>query len=114
MKIRAGFVSNSSTSCFICGAWGGCEYKVKEITEILQKMLDFYNYLEEQDLSFDQVFKKPKKATKKDIKLLDGWDVSESRVKDKLLIYSSKDNTIPYLLFGLIEQKFDAERIHLG
>ena len=114
MKIRAGFISNSSTSCFICGAWGDCKYNIRETIKILQKMLDFYNDLEDEHLDINDVFEAPKIATKEDIDHLDGWDVLESRVKDKLLIYSAEDNTIPYLLFGLIEQKFDAERIHLG
>ncbi len=114
MKIRQGFVSNSSSEAFICGVWGGCKYNIKETIKILQKMLDFYNDLEDQDLDINDVFKAPKIATEKDIDLLDGWDVSESRVKDKLLIYSAEDNSIPYLLFGMIEQKFDADRIHLG
>lgn len=114
MKIRTGFISNSSTSCFICAKWGTNKYNIKEITEILQKMLDFYNDMEGENLSFKRVFEKPKKATKEDIELLDGWDVPESDVKGKTLIYGSDNNSIPYLLFGLIEAKFNAERIHLG
>ncbi len=114
MKIRKGFVSNSSSSCFICGAWGNCKYSIEEITSILQKMLDFYNELEEQELSFDSVFETPKMATDEDIDNLDGWDVKKNRIEENILIYSSDDNSIPYLLFGMIEQKFNAERIHLG
>lgn len=114
MKFRIGHVSNSSSSCFILAKWGVCEFSLKEITDILQKMLDFYNNLEGENLSFDEVFKKPKKATKKDIDLLAGWRVKESEIKGKTLIYSKEDNSIPGLLFGLIEDKFNGERIHLG
>ena len=114
MKIRSGFVSNSSTSCFICGTWGKDKYSIKEITKILQEMLDFYNHLEDVKLSFNDVFEKPKKATKEDINLLAGWEVPSIRVKDKILIYGKDDNSIPYLLHGLIETKFNADRIHLG
>ncbi len=114
MKIRTGHVSNSSSSCFILAKWGVCEFSLKEITDILQKMLDFYNDLEGENLSFDEVFCKPKKATKKDIDLLAGWDVKESEIKGKTLIYSEGDNTIPGMLFGIIEDKFCGDRIHLG
>jgi hypothetical protein len=114
MKARTGFISNSSTSCFICARWGTHKYTIKKTTEILQKMLDFYNNLEGEELSFNSVFEKPKKATKGDIELLDGWDVPESDVKGKTLIYGKDDNSVPYLLHGLIEAKFNAERIHLG
>ncbi len=64
--------------------------------------------------AFDNVFKKPKKATKKDIEMLGDWRIEESRVKGKTLIYSNGDNAIPWMLFGLIEDKFNAERIHMG
>jgi len=114
MKIRAGFVSNSSSSCFICGKWGMCKYSIKETIDILQKILDFYNGLEEENLFFNDVFEKPRKAKKEDIKFLINWDVPENRTKGKTLIFSKRDNSVPYLLFGFIEQKFAAERIHLG
>ena len=114
MKIRLGYVSNSSSSCFILAKWGTCEFSLKEITDILQKMLNFYNDLEGENLPFDDVFQKPKKATEKDIDLLAGWRVAASEVKGKTLIYSKDDNSIPGLLFGLIEEKFNGERIHLG
>ena len=114
MKRRTGFISNSSTSCFICATYGRHDYTNKETIAILQKMLDFYNDLEGENISFEQAFKKPKKATKKDIEMLGDWRIEESRVKGKTLIYSNGDNAIPWMLFGLIEDKFNAERIHLG
>jgi len=114
MKIRTGFISNSSTSCFICGSWGRMEHSVEEVKTILQKMLDFYNDLEDKSRSFDNVFKEPRVATKEDVDLLEDWDVPEDQVKDNILIYGADDNAIPWSLFTLIEQKFMAERIHLG
>lgn len=114
MKVRIGFISNSSASCFICATYGTHKYTRKETVAILQKMLDFYNDLEGENLSFKKVFMFPKKATQKDIDLLSDWAIEESRVKGKTLIYSRQDNSIPWMLFGLIEDKFVAERIHLG
>ena len=114
MKIRKGFVSNSSSSCFICGKWGTCKYNIEEIIEILKKILDFYNDLEGANTSFENMFETPRIATKADIDDLKYWDVPKSDVEYKLLIYSDSDNSIPYMLFDLIQQKFNAERIHLG
>ena len=114
MKIRKGFVSNSSSSCFICGLWGDNEYSIKEMIPILQKMLDFYNDLEEESLSFDDVFKLPEIATTEDFELLKNWDVDKKKVKGKILIYGKEDNSIPYMLHSIIETKFSADRIHLG
>jgi len=114
MKIRTGFVSNSSSEAFICGVWGECKYNIEETISILQKILDFYNDLEKRDLSFEEVFETPKIATDEDIDLLKGWNISEKEVKDKLLIYSEGSNSIPNMLFEIITEKFNADRIHLG
>ena len=115
MKIRLGFVSNSSSEAFICGTWGDCKYSIEETIKILQKMLNFYNDLEEKNLSFETVFETPRMGDKEDEKLLvNGWDVSEWKIKDKMIIYSQDDNSIPFMLFEMISQKFNAERIHLG
>jgi hypothetical protein len=114
MKIRTGFISNSSTSCFICGRWGKLEHSIDEIVEILKKMLDFYNDLEGTEYSFDSVFEMPKMADRGDIEKLGHWDVDKSEVEGNILIYGTSDNSIPYMLFEMIMQKFHAERVHLG
>ena len=124
MKIRNGFVSNSSSSCFVCNPMGGIkdyandnkEYTVEEAREILQKMLDFYNEMMEKNLAFDDVFGEIKIGDDEDVEFLTDWDKSwtEERVRGKLLITSACDNTIPYELFEFISTKFHAWREHLG
>jgi hypothetical protein len=114
MKIRKCFVSNSSTSCFICGIYSDCKYSIEEIVEILKKMLNFYNDMEESSLSFDDVFETPRIAEKEDKKTLGYYNVSEDRVDNKILILGADDNSVPWCLFEMIEHKFNAERIHLG
>ena len=123
MKIRNGFVSNSSSSCFVCNPMGGLEdyakdyenYTAGEATEILQKMLDFYNDILDENLEFDEAFE-VKIAEEEDIKFLKEWDDNwvRERVEGKLLIYSACENTIPYELFEFISAKFHAWREHLG
>jgi len=117
MKIRNGFVSNSSSSCFVCNCYGnGKDYTVEEAKEILQKMLDFTNEMFGYEDTFDKVFAEPQIGDMADVGFLTNWDDrwTKENVFGKLLILSASDNTIPYELYGLIESKFDAWREHLG
>jgi len=124
MKIRNGFVSNSSSSCFVCNPMGGIKswadgyknYTVEEAREILQKMLDFYNHMCDKEETFNEVFGEIKLGDDEDVRFLLDWDENwtEERVRGKLLITSACDNTIPYELFEFISTKFNAWRVHLG
>ena len=66
MKIRRNFVSNSSSESFICNA----KFTLEETRGILQKILDFYNDLNDLNLSFDEVFEEPRFCTQDDLELL--------------------------------------------
>jgi len=117
MKIRNGFVSNSSSSSFVCGK----NFSIKDIEDIkntLQDLLKFYNTFLNEDLKFEDVFKEPKKIEQNDLEILKAYDEVVERyiknINDRIIIYSEDDNSIPYSLFDLIAQKFDAYHIHLG
>lgn len=110
MKIRAGFVSNSSTACFICEA----KYPITEAIKILEKILDFYNELFEEKLLLDEVFKEPFFGTKEDEKkYVEGWEY-HGKVEGKLIIEGAGSNSVPYDLQELICSKFKADYLHLG
>jgi len=126
MKIRSGFVSNSSSSSFICSS----TLSVKEAEEKLKIMVNFYNDLCGTSLKFEDVFQKPFKITKdKKSKKYKGfisnwifgknsqgvYRVNEQKDLDgKLIINSSDDNSIPWELFELVSSFFDGRRVHLG
>ena len=50
MKIRTGFVSNSSSEAFICGRYTDIDITIEEVTKILKKMLVFHNDIFEDNL----------------------------------------------------------------
>jgi hypothetical protein len=112
MKIRSGFVSNSSSSSFVCKT----KMTVEEVEESLHQLLDFYNEFCGLNLEFDEVFKKPFFPDKNFVKEMnEGWSHLYNKYsEDKMVIESTDDNSIPYVLFDLIEEKFDAGRNHLG
>lgn len=115
MKIRTGFVSNSSSSSFVCDI----KMPFKEVKEKLNLMLELHNKLFGTTLTFEQTFKEPKIGTKKDDEFYKDWDYLERIYPDntsvgKLIINSRGDNTVPYELFELIESAFKGQRLHLG
>jgi len=126
MKIRQGFVSNSSSSSFICSS----TLSVKEAEEKLKAMVTFYNELYGTAHQFEDVFQKPFKITKDKkskeyLGYIADWIFGENPqyvrcVKEKkdmngkLIINGSEDNSVPYELFELIENFFSGTRVHLG
>jgi hypothetical protein len=112
MKIRTGFVSNSSSSSFIC-------YRplvdANQASEILHDLWNFYRdfFDNEDNRGFDDVFRDPFIS---DGKAYENGDPGEKDVYEfpagALVIKSASDNSIPYLLHEWIEERFNAEGIH--
>lgn len=117
MKIRLGYVSNSSSEAFLCDT----VLSLQDIKITLTSMLDFYNSISRENeppLSFEQVFEEPRVFSVDDYRSLKGieypflWVGPEKFTRP--LIVSQDDNTIPSALFSLIEVAFNATREHLG
>lgn len=125
MKVRLGFVSNSSSEAFICNT----EKPTEQIEKELRELLALYSKMTEQPYIFEEVFESPVKAENDDTSLLEDYlgyyrerpplffTPQEERfydLKGKTIIYSASDNTIPWSLFEIIEDAYKATRIHLG
>lgn len=116
MKCRLDFVTNSSSSCFVC--YTGMS--AKEVEKKLRKMLRKFNDEHGLHLTFGEVFNPPFHATEdKLIKEyhLHHWGYKKSADKNKLgkiLIFNADDNSIPCDMFEEIEDEFNAERYYLG
>ena len=109
MKIRVGFVSNSSSEAFICAT----NKSLYIIEEGLKLLLDTWNKLSCEDLKYDEVFEvgMGNKA------MFSGWADTYSiphDIEKRVVIESVNDNVIPYELFGIIEDVYKADRLHLG
>jgi hypothetical protein len=122
MKIRIGFVSNSSSSSFVCN-YDDSEYnhyKASELPAIKEKLETIFKSMQMLELvsihtKFSEVFQEPRKATRADIKEFnEGWDKDFEYHDDMYLINSTGDNTIPSEFFDIILNMFNAERVHLG
>lgn len=97
MKIRPGFVSNSSSSNFIIDS------TIDEVKTDLGILLCFWNAFYNENLQFDDVFE----VRIVDKKLIDDEDLPPSSL-GKVNINSAMDNSIPSLMCELIEDKYDA------
>ncbi len=63
---------------------------------------------------FGEVFSSSEEVPGHEIDYVEYCWFTREDLKDKVIIRSKGDNAIPYEMFGLIESRFDAFRIHLG
>jgi hypothetical protein len=124
MKIRNAFVSNSSSESFICKR----RYNLEEVEAKLRKIIDMYNEIMPTDDStsgisrkcYDDVFRNPIEMRGSEIHkelevLTDPYYKKEFQSNETyIVIDSAYDNSIPYVLYDLIEEAFDAVRLHQG
>ena len=111
MKIRSGYVSNSSTSSFICET----DLDPIQVKAKLIDLLEMYNDFMGEELFFDAVFEDPFIADSSYCE--GGWADYYKAVKaakGKVIIHSACDNTIPDELWEFIIRKFNATRCHFG
>lgn len=115
MKARNGFVSNSSSSCFIIT---NPKWNNKNVLPILQRILNGYNIMFEKDNKLGEIlFLVDKEQVQEELSMLQrdwGDDYSDIPASASVIIYSLSDNTIPYEMFDPIINAFDATRFHLG
>ena len=115
MKIRKGFVSNSSSSSFICDT----KASLDKVREKLDLILECHNSLSGEHLTFEGTFCEPYYGSQNyDKELNDCGYMRQVYECDttvgKVIIDSAGDNTIPYQWFEIIEFAFNGRRIHLG
>lgn len=113
MKIRNGFVSNSSSSSFICST----KLNLDQVKNKLDIMVEMYNRLYNAKETFDDMFEYPYVISKTNIEgykerisYFGGGSVSIGDI----IIDSAGDNSIPWMLHTAIEDLLNANRIHLG
>ena len=117
MKIRNGYVGNSSSSCFICNT----KLSETEIKKILQSIVDLWNTStsilypnDHSKMTYNEMFNGPYPGGREYDKYLNPYiDIGE-HTKDKIIIESAEDNSIPHVFFDFIEETFEGTRCHLG
>lgn len=125
MKIHNGFISNSSSEAFICNT----NKSIEQITKELGRVLEVYNKMTGSHESFGEVFELPfignDSNTAHILDYLDSYkkdppffftprETTWENLVGKIIICSARDNSIPGELFDLIENVYDATRVHLG
>jgi len=135
MKIRNGFISNSSSTSFIVDYWNNSkkEFTIKEVKEITDRAVKAYNLLMNSSINKGDIMKvgivddeliKEKKeyATEREL-INDKWveipltgeqiNAIEEQ-KGKIVIHTKKDNSIPYVLSEMIDALLHTDRWHWG
>lgn len=124
MKIRKGFVSNSSSASFIVDYYGGMKTTqcVKDVNKVVDRAIKAYNILKESNLEKDNILK----ITTVDDKLIKkkiDWDSDDNTteqeeewrsMKGKVVIHTTDENSVPYGLYAMLDLVLYIERWHWG
>jgi len=135
MKIRNGFISNSSSTSFIVDYWNNSkkEFTIKEVKEITDRAVKAYNLLMNSSINKgdimkigivdDKLIKEKKEHTTERELINDKWveipltgeqiNAIEEQ-KGKIVIHTKKDNSIPYVLSEMIDALLHTDRWHWG
>lgn len=110
MKIRSKFVSNSSSSSFICGE----EITLEQATETMKKLVEFAKTF---DISFSEEDYEIYQASEG---FGYGWEdyygqyIRKAIEEKRIIIEDECDNAIPYYFYELISGLLKARRLHFG
>ena len=108
MKIRNGFVSNSSSSSFVIDD-KNCD--IDEVELFMEKLSEFYKENFESDYHNPDSYSVDK-ISKQDID--DEYSSYNDDDLNKIVIHETSDNSFPSSYEDLICEKFDCRRIYHG
>lgn len=107
MKIRTGFVSNSSSSSFIINA---SEFSLDKIKNFIEELVSAYNELKDENYSVDSICTIYESNVEEFNKLIKrrGYEdysgyVCEDGATKVIRIDSTHDNSIPYLIDSALD-----------
>lgn len=115
MKLRTGFVANSSSEAFICNTKldiGTIKRKLEELLSVYTNSGEYEKHDEKPE--YDDVFGEIYIGGKSDNENFSYFHGGTLDIDGKIIIPSASDNSIPYNMFSMIEHMFNAERVHLG
>lgn len=107
MKVKLDFVTNSSSSCFIINS-SDEEYVKGKLEEIVK----FYSSVCDTSCDYGGVFAEPLLSDGVE-DWLDGYR-HDYDSKDKVIVYSAYENSVPYIIAQILEECLQAEIYHLG
>lgn len=125
MKIREGFVSNSSSSSFILNHNISKEipkFTVKQVEDNLKGLFDLfdkqfkgqYSKVERKAIHVQKILGKDYKEKYKN-RNIDGYILDKIKDDETYIeIYDDYDNTFPFPTQDWIERLFSADKLHLG
>lgn len=103
-------ITNSSTEIFICNT----DKSLDQVESILRDKLGAFNALHDTSHVFEDTFEKPYVYTQDMLDDDSGWDYSRADNVGKIMIIGAEDNSVPYEMWDLINDIFDAHNEHLG